>query len=454
MKILFSPDQFPQGQFPAPLWKRAWSEIEPEIAATRNAWSAEINFESSQPPLYYALASGWWWMGKQLGITGIQSLYWLRFLNVPLMALVVLLGYLAARAIVPDRVELRLGVPLLLAVIPQSVFCALNNDVLSPVCCGALYLCVLRWLEPAPPVALLGGLTGLAMAAAYLTKLSNVPMIIVAAVALVPRLLQMFRQKPAAGFVALAGILFLGAIPIGIWMAWLALHFGDVTGSAAKIAFLDWTPKPLASWWCHPIFTPRGLWTFWSDLLASFWRGEVEWHHQLLDWPVADGFYVISSLVLLLGAVFGLWWKQSALSAFQREAMTIALLMSAAGIAFLALLSVQFDFGRCINPSREHLFHIGSIAQRRADSVCAGLCVRRFGPVPPNQRGFTLHCAGNDGRVCVGFGDQNQLARFRQPTQLVSPVKPLCPTGSTGCDGDFNPPLAPTATAPVASAWA
>jgi len=25
-----------------------------------------------------------------------------------------------------------------------------------------------------------------------------------------------------------------------------------------------------------------------------------------------------------------------------------------AGIAFLALLSIQFDFGSCINPSREH----------------------------------------------------------------------------------------------------
>ena len=353
-EFLFSPDQFPQGRFPAPLWKRAWSEIEPEIAATRNAWSGEINFESSQPPLYYALASGWWWMGKQMGLSGIQSLYWLRFLNVPLIALVVLLGYLAARAIAPERVELRLGVPLLLAFIPQNVFYALNNDVLSPVCCGALYLCVLRWLEPAPPAPSLGGFTGLAMAAAYLTKLSNVPMIVVAAVVVAPRLLQLFRQKPSAGLVALAGLLFLGVFPAGIWMAWLAHHFGDVTGSAAKIAFLDWTPKPLASWWRHPIFTPHGLWVFWSDLLASFWRGEAEWHHQLLDWPVADGFYVISSLVLLLGAVFGLWRKQSALSAFQRKAMSTALLMVAAGIVFLALLSIQFDFGRCINPSREH----------------------------------------------------------------------------------------------------
>ena len=55
-EFLFPPEQFPDGKFPAPLWKQPWSKVEPEIAATRAAWSSEINFESSQPPLYYALA--------------------------------------------------------------------------------------------------------------------------------------------------------------------------------------------------------------------------------------------------------------------------------------------------------------------------------------------------------------------------------------------------------------
>ena len=69
-EFLFPPEQFPDGKFPAPLWKEPWSKVEPEIAATRAAWSSEINFQSSQPPLYYALASAWWWIGKHIGLAG------------------------------------------------------------------------------------------------------------------------------------------------------------------------------------------------------------------------------------------------------------------------------------------------------------------------------------------------------------------------------------------------
>src|SRR5262245_20720287 len=56
-EFLSSSEQFPGATFPAPLWKRSWSEVELEIAATREAWSSEINFESSQPPVYYTLAN-------------------------------------------------------------------------------------------------------------------------------------------------------------------------------------------------------------------------------------------------------------------------------------------------------------------------------------------------------------------------------------------------------------
>ncbi|PYL23735.1 MAG: hypothetical protein DMF44_07175 [Verrucomicrobia bacterium] len=88
-EFMFPPEQFPNGKFPAPLWKEPWSKVEPEIASTRAAWSSEINFESSQPPLYYALVSAWWWLGKYFGLAGLQSLYWIRFLNVSLVAMMV-----------------------------------------------------------------------------------------------------------------------------------------------------------------------------------------------------------------------------------------------------------------------------------------------------------------------------------------------------------------------------
>jgi hypothetical protein len=352
-EFLFTPERFPGEKFPPPLWKQSWLEIEPEIAVTRAAWSSEINFESSQPPLYYVLASVWWRLGQSIGLTGLQSLYWLRFLNVLLIAVVVLLGYLVARTVAPERVELRLGVPLLLAFIPQNVFYAMNNDVLSPVCFGALFLCVLRWPRTDRPSLSLGAVTGLATAATYLTKLSNLPLIAVMLIVIIVKLCVVARQRPGAGLLPFAALAICAAIPIGSWIIWTKYHFGDLTGSADKIILLDWTRKLFVDWWGHPIFTPGGFWVFWWDLITSFWRGEVKWHGQPLNCSVADGFYAISSLVLLGIAVVGLR-KKAGLSAFQRQAIAIATLTFIAAVGFLALLSIQFDFGSCINPSRAH----------------------------------------------------------------------------------------------------
>jgi hypothetical protein len=87
--------------------------------------------------------------------------------------------------------------------------------------------------------------------------------------------------------------------------------------------------------------------------MTAFWRGEVSWHGQPLHWGVADGFYAISTLILVAAAIVGLW-KRSGLTAFQRQAIGSAFLVFLVGVAFLALLSIQFDFGNCINPSRAH----------------------------------------------------------------------------------------------------
>jgi hypothetical protein len=134
---------------------------------------------------------------------------------------------------------------------------------------------------------------------------------------------------------------------------WTKHNFGGLTGSTTKIALLGWTRKPLAGWWQHPIFTPRGLWVFWSDLLATFWRGEIKWLNEPLRSQIADGFYAISSLLFLCAALAGMR-RRAGLSAFQRQALAIAGLSFLASVGFFALLSIQFDFGSCINPSREH----------------------------------------------------------------------------------------------------
>ena len=352
-EFLSAPEEFQNGRFPTPLWKQKTPEVEPELAATRAAWSGQVNFESSLQPLYYVLGSGWWWIGKHIGFVGLQSLYWIRFLNVLLIAIVVWIGYLTARTIAPERIELRLGVPLLLAFTPQNIFYTINNDVLSAVCFGVLFLLVLQWLRAETHSVWLGVATGLAIAATYLTKLSNLPFIGVALFVISLKLRRITWQTSGTGLAAPAALLVCAAIPIGSWMVWNKLHFGDLTGSTAKIGLLGWSQKPFAAWWQHPIFGPGGLWVFWSSLIASFWRGELTWHGRFLNWGFVDWFFVISSLVLLFSAIAGVL-SQSAFSAFQRQAIGSAILVWLAGILFLALLSIQFDFGESTGPTRIH----------------------------------------------------------------------------------------------------
>src|SRR5215510_13672797 len=337
-EFLQTPDQFPNGKFPTPLWKQSAAEATPIIEVTRAAWEKEINWESSQPPLYYGLAGFWWKLGQHIGLTQIESLYWIRFLNGLLAAIVVWLGYLIARTIGLEHLGLNIGVPLLLAFIPQDVLYVLSNDVLSPVCFGVVFLCVLQWLKTDRPSLLLGVLTGLAIAATYLTKLSNLPLLTVAIIAIVAKWMQMLRQQSRAATLALILASVCAGVPLGGWMLWSKLHFGDVAGSTTAIALLTWTPKPLADWWRHPIFSPQGVWTFWSEVLARLWRGELMWQNRELSWRVADSFYAISSLLLFCAALIGIR-QHNMLSTFQRQALFLAALTFVAALAFFALLS-------------------------------------------------------------------------------------------------------------------
>ena len=352
-EFLQTPDQLPNAKFPPPLWKQSVAEAAPVIEATKAVWQKEINWESSQPPLYYALAGLWWRFGRWIGLTGIESLYWIRFLNALLISMLVWLGYVIARTIGPEHLGLCIGVPLLLAFIPQDVLYVLSNDVLSTICVGAVLLCAMRWLRAESPGYWLSAITGLAIAAAYLTKLSNLPLLAVAIIAIIAKWLPALRRHPASGAVALILMALCAGIPIGSWMIWSKSHFGDVTGSTTRIALLGWTRKPFADWWHHPIFSPRGLWIFWSDLLARFWRGELMWQNHELSSRIADEFYAISSLLVLCAAMTGIR-RRAGLSTFQRQALLLMAFAFIAALTFLALLSVQFDFGNCVYPSRAY----------------------------------------------------------------------------------------------------
>ena len=65
---------------------------------------------------------------------------------------------------------------------PPASFYSIQNDVLSPLCFGAAFICLVKLLRADAPGARLGTATGLALAATYLTKISNLALLGLAAI--------------------------------------------------------------------------------------------------------------------------------------------------------------------------------------------------------------------------------------------------------------------------------
>jgi Predicted membrane protein (DUF2142) len=353
-EFLSAPEDFQGGYF-GPMWKHPVEEVAPTIAKIEEIWGRTPNQECSQPPLYYVLAATWFRVGQWMGFKDGSALYWVRFLNVALMMALVWLAYVAARMVFPKQVALRLGVPLLIAAVPQDAFYGINNDVLSPIFFGLVFICLIKWFSKDELSVSLGIASGLSIAAAYLAKLSNVPTILVAVGAILWWCIAEARTGRFREAILPLGILAVcAAAPILAWLVWMKAHFGDFTGATSKAQFLGWTTKRFSDWWSHPIFTASGMWTFLSELIASFWRGEFMWHARIIGFKGMDLFYVLSSVgLLVIAAISFARARAKNTSLPQRRLLWIAAACVVVTIVFLAFLSLQFDFGACINPSRE-----------------------------------------------------------------------------------------------------
>src|SRR5215831_18012514 len=153
-EFLSAPENFEGGYF-GPMWRHTAEEVAPTIARIEEIWGRTPNQESSQPPLYYVAAAAWFHVGQWFGIKGGSTLYWVRLLNTVLVAALVWLAYVAARLMFPKQAALRLGVPLLIAAVPQDAFYGIDNDVLSPICFGLVFICLIKWfLELKPTISL------------------------------------------------------------------------------------------------------------------------------------------------------------------------------------------------------------------------------------------------------------------------------------------------------------
>jgi hypothetical protein len=349
------PANLPDGQFPPPPWQKPMASVRQTLAARTEAWHNVINHEASQSPLYYMLAGAWWRLGKMLGFHDGSLLYWLRFVNMFFIIALVWLGYVAARLVFPERKFLRLGVPALLSFFPQTAFYSIQNDVLSPLCFGLAFICLVKLLRADATGVRLGAATGLALAATYLTKISNLSLLAMSGVVVLFKVLRLAKAgKLRAARLALTALALCACLPIGGWLAWTKYHFGDFTGTAAKIQFLGWTHKSFAEWWQHPIFTPHGLWTFVSGLLATFWQGEFLWHRQPLASPAVDTIYAVLSVCFIGVAAVALLSRSTTLTGPQRQALWLGFGSLLAAVAFLGFLSIIYDFQDCFYPSRAH----------------------------------------------------------------------------------------------------
>ncbi|HXB60606.1 MAG TPA: DUF2142 domain-containing protein [Candidatus Acidoferrales bacterium] len=344
-------NMFPDHQFPPPPWTKPVDKMKHDLVYDSAGWRSQPNFQSSEPPLYYALAAVWWHLGKCLGLQDGWLLYWLRFLNIPVVIALVWMAWLAARTVFPDKPFIRLAVPVLMAFMPQSALYTIGCDVMPAVAFGITFICLYKWLSAENPSVSLGAVTGIAFAATYLAKMTDLPLLAVATVALV----FMVAQSIKAGngrktWPALLAFVCFAAPPIIAWMIWCKLNYGDLTGSKLKVGYFGWTIKPLGQWWHHPLFSPQGFWFFVSGNISSIWQGEFTWHLKPMASPGSDFVYTALSLVLLAVAALGAF-RDSRVTPPQRRALWFGLACFAASFAFFALLSIGYDFHACQYPS-------------------------------------------------------------------------------------------------------
>jgi hypothetical protein len=316
--------------------------------------SATINYESSQAPLYYAIAGIWKSAGTVFGIEGLALQYWIRFLNVVFIMALVWLAYLIALEAFPGQLFIKISVPLLVAFMPQDTYYAIQNDVLSPLCFAFTVLYLNRFAGTGFLLYKKGAIAGITLAATVLVKVSNIPLLLVVSGFFLVKLHRSSRSGDTRPVLRSVLLFFICALtPIILWFAWNYFSHGDVTGSEGKIRSMGWSHKSFSEWFSHPLFTPGGLSRFWEHLMFTFWRGELIWFGKPLASPYMDTFYWFSSFAFLGITMFVV---QRKLPVAQKQLNLFYFLSFISLVIFMALLSVSLDFGDCPYPSKAHPF--------------------------------------------------------------------------------------------------
>lgn len=306
-EYLHTPQDFNMTEMLPPLWsleqnllsKSDKEDIDNFIKEQMEGWARNKNHEALSPPVYYTLAGVWYDIGKIAGFKGGYLLYWVRFLNIPLYGILFWVTCLLCKKIRKDDLLMPSGILLMLTFFPQDVFYSICSDVLSPLfCLWSLYLLI--QISDSNRSFLFNFLTGMLVSAAFLVKLTNLPILIIFAVFIAFRVRTLINTERLKE--QLPNLLFLVSgclLPIICWLGWNAYALGDITGNAQKVLDFGWTVKKFGDMWDHPIFTFGGIALFGSELLKTFWRGEFVWGLKAIASVPVDYFYIISSCMFI-----------------------------------------------------------------------------------------------------------------------------------------------------------
>jgi hypothetical protein len=325
------------------------------IQGLTDYWVTRPNYESGQGPVYYALAALWKHLGDFL-IPAESCLlpYWIRFLNLLLIALLVWISYKTALLTFPGNNVMIIGVPLFTAILPQDTFYSIQNDVLSPVFFGFTFIAVIHLIRSHVPSIRWSLIAGASVSLAVLTKTNNLPLILLVVAYVTVRFFKLLRTEKFADIRKPFIYFYISAlVPVGIWFIANSIFFGDILASAGKIEFLQWKYKSLSEWLNTSFLTGHGVLAFWTELMATFWRGEIVWSSAKIAMPGADNYYWLSTSILMVFAAFSLFKKQNE---FQKRIIQFCFASFLAVLFFMIFLSLCFDFPHNAYPSFEKPF--------------------------------------------------------------------------------------------------
>lgn len=354
-EYLHRPESFKQFDYvyPPPIWKLS-ATLQNDLKQKHlPSLESSVNHEAQSPPLYYVIAAAWSSFGRLLGLQGVHVAYWVRLLNVPIQITLIIASYEFCRRYFPATIAY--AVPAMVAFFPSTIFFSINNDVLCPLVVLIAIWMLLGWYE-SPGRGSWTVMTGLMISACLLVKLTNIAVYLVLAVLIVTKLLQAGRrgelQKQLPSVVSLS---LTAVLPVACWMLYNRLVIGDWTGTVEKVELLGWTPKPWTDVLSHPLFTLAGQNAYWTRFCTSFYAGDMSWHGEpwMTFFPL-NLFAWFSFILFPIGLVAYLRNPDQMPPPRSKLLGFAVTLLVAGSIGFLCFLSLRYDFGKCIYPSRDY----------------------------------------------------------------------------------------------------